>query len=44
MEWGKSLRLDACKLDHLGPFLGLVRHELAEIGGRAPQRDRAEAG
>ena len=30
-----SLRLDARKLDHLGPFFGLVAEELAKIGRRA---------
>ena len=30
-----SLRADAGKLDHLGPFLGLVANELTKIGGRA---------
>src|SRR5215468_7583000 len=29
------LRLEACKLHHLAPFLGLVGDELSEIGGGA---------
>ena len=32
---GGSLRLDARELDHLGPFLGIVGDELAEVSGRA---------
>ena len=31
---GGSLRLDARELDYLGPFLGFVGDELAEVGGR----------
>src|SRR5262245_1349136 len=36
-----SLRLDAGRLDHLGPFLGFVGNELAKIGGRARERRAA---
>src|SRR3979490_287379 len=32
------LRLDAGRADHLGPFLGFLRDELAEPGGRARER------
>src|SRR5262249_3836381 len=39
-----SLRLDAGRLDHLGPFLGFVGNELAKIGGRARERRAAEVG
>jgi hypothetical protein len=28
----RSLRLDVGELDHLGPFLGFIGNELAEIG------------
>ena len=31
---GGSLRLDACELDHLGPLLGFVGDELAEVDRR----------
>ncbi len=34
----ESLRLDASELHHLGPFLGFVGNELAELGGRASKR------
>jgi hypothetical protein len=37
-----SLRLDAGELDHLGPFLGFVGNELAEIGRRARKHCAAE--
>ena len=33
-----SGRLDAGELDHLGPLLGLIGDELAEVGGRARER------
>jgi hypothetical protein len=36
----RSVRLDAGKLDHLGPFLGFSGYELPEIGGR-PRKRRA---
>jgi hypothetical protein len=39
-----SLRLDARGLDHLGPLLGFVGDELAEIGGRARQRRTTHIG
>src|SRR5262245_24092495 len=30
----RSLNLDAGELDHLGPLLGFLSDELAEVGGR----------
>src|ERR1700736_492068 len=39
-----SLRLDAGELHHLGPFLGFRGDEIAEVGGRAQKRHRAEVG
>jgi S-(hydroxymethyl)glutathione dehydrogenase / alcohol dehydrogenase len=39
-----SLRLDAGELDHLGPLLGFVGDELAEVGRRSRQRRAAEDG
>src|ERR1700722_7766416 len=39
-----SLRLDIRELDHLGPFLGFVGNELAEIGRRAGKHHGAEIG
>src|SRR5262245_54398196 len=36
-----SLRLDVGRPDHLGPLLGLVGDELAEVGGRARKRRAA---
>src|SRR5258708_23909708 len=30
--------------DHLAPLLGFIRNELAELAGRAPQRDAPQAG
>src|SRR5689334_16459947 len=38
----RSLRLDAGELHHLGPFLGFRGDEIAEVGGRAEERHRAE--
>ena len=38
----RSLGLEARELHHLGPLLGLVRDELAEIGGRAGKRRSAQ--
>jgi hypothetical protein len=38
------LRLDAGRADHLGPFLGFLRDELAEPGGRARERLAADGG
>src|ERR1700676_2721524 len=40
----RSLRLDVRELDHLGPFLGLIGNELAEIGGWAGKCHGAEIG
>src|ERR1700726_2984858 len=40
----RSLRLDVRELDHLGPFLGFVGNELAEIGWRAGKCHGAEIG
>src|SRR5262245_65270046 len=34
-----SVSLDARELDHLGPLLGFVGDELAEVDGRACRRD-----
>ena len=34
------LRLDVGRPDHLGPFLGFVGDELAEVGGRAGKHRR----
>src|SRR5262245_28797857 len=39
-----SLRLDAGRLDHFGPFLGFVGDELAEIGRRADKRRASKVG
>src|SRR3984893_11096469 len=33
-----SVRLDVGELHHLGPFLGFVDDESAEVGGRTPER------
>src|ERR1700733_9275198 len=38
------LRLDVRELDHLGPFLGFVGNELAEIGRRTGKRHGAQSG
>jgi hypothetical protein len=38
------LRLDVGRPDHLGPLLGFVGDERAELGGRAHQRRAAEFG
>jgi len=40
----RSVRLDAGELDHLGPLLGFVGYELAEIGRRARKYRAAEVG
>src|SRR5215831_8173197 len=37
-----SLRLDAGEFDHLGPFLGFVGDELAEVGRRERNRRAAQ--
>src|SRR5262249_16921657 len=39
-----SLRLDARGLDPLGPLLGFVGNELAEVGGRADKRCASQVG
>src|SRR5258706_10815748 len=41
---GGSFRLGAGELYNLGPFLGFVHDELAELGGRAGQQRGAELG
>src|SRR5665811_49777 len=41
---GSSLRLDACRFDHLAPLLGFVGEELAEFGRRLRRRYDAEVG
>src|SRR5947209_6658393 len=38
----RSVRLDARKPNRFAPFLGLIRYQLAERGGRARNRDGAE--
>ena len=38
------LRLDIGRPDHLGPFLGFVSDELAEVGGRAGKDRAAQIG
>src|SRR6266550_3278620 len=43
-SWLTSLRLDAGGADHLGPFPGFLRDQLAELGGRARQRLAADGG
>ena len=40
----RLVHLGAGELDHLAPFLGLVRHQLAEVGGRARQQNGADLG
>src|SRR5262252_2666159 len=40
----RLLRLDAGKLDHLCPLLGLLGDELAEVGGRAGHHGAAQVG
>src|SRR6266702_3677426 len=37
-----SIRLYACKLNHLGPFFDFPRDHAAELGGRASGRHVAE--
>src|SRR5262249_57708891 len=37
-----SLRLDVDRPDYLGPFHGILRHEVCEIGRRAGHRNAAE--
>ena len=44
MERQPSLRLDIRGLDHLGPLLGFVSDEFAEIGGRAHKYCAAQVG
>ena len=39
-----SLRLNVGRSDHLGPFLGFVRDEFAEIGRRESKHIAAEIG
>src|SRR4029453_6262014 len=39
-----SVRLDVGRPDHLGPLLGFVGDELAEIGGRADKRRASKVG
>src|SRR5262245_22549848 len=39
---GRSLRLDARELDHLGPFVGLGCNESAELGGAKNHWDGAD--
>src|SRR6516225_9846121 len=39
-----SVRLDAGELDHLGPLLGLVDNQLAEVGGRTDERCATQIG
>src|SRR2546425_7460609 len=39
-----SVRLGAGKLDHLGPLLGFLGDEPAEVGGRAGKHDAARVG
>src|SRR5882724_3741152 len=41
---GGSIRLEARKLDHRAPFVGFVRNELGEVGGRAWQHNRGKLG
>src|SRR5437660_2781733 len=40
----KSVQLNAREFDYLGPLLGLVRDEPAEIGGRAGKHCSAQVG
>ena len=40
----RSLRLDARELDHLGPLLGFVGDELAEVGWRTGKHCAAKVG
>lgn len=37
-----SVRFDVGELDHLGPFLGFIGNQLAEISGRASQDGAAK--
>jgi hypothetical protein len=39
-----SVRLDVRELDHLGPLLGFVGDELAEVAGRSRKRRAAQVG
>ena len=39
-----SLGLDVGRPDHLGPFLGFFRDQLAEVGGRAGKHRAAQVG
>src|ERR1700689_3918408 len=40
----RSLRLDVRELDHLGPFLGFIGDELAQIGRRTGEWHGAQSG
>ena len=45
MEWGPgSVRLDACELDHLGPFLDFVGDELFKVGGGTREHRGSQVG
>ena len=39
-----SVRLDDCRPDHLGPLLGFVGNELAELGRGACERCSVQVG
>ena len=39
-----SVRLDVGELHHLGPFLGFVDDESAEVGGRTRKRCASQVG
>src|SRR5262249_59612161 len=43
-ETAGSICLYACELHHLGPLLGFVGDEPAEVGGRARNHDCTEVG
>jgi hypothetical protein len=38
------IRLDSRKLDHPGPLIGLLRHELSELGGRLKENRGPQLG
>src|SRR5262249_60199464 len=42
--WPESLRLHAGEPDHLGPFLGFLRDELAKVGRRACKQRTSQVG